>query len=335
MLRARRNRAGRRAHGRLRARRGTRLVEPRRSRSGPSSTGPRRSSSCAARSPKASKLPAPIACACPRRRKARRRSRTRQAPTAALLNLRAREATSGGLRRSSSKRPSASSTSSSTNRSRPPNAARTYTYTWPGDLAVERASVVVQEPATAQGRRHRAAISATCRRARAGSPIAPAISVRCRRGRRCRSRSSTEGRRAAIGRHQGTAHGRPRPRPRLPALAGTCRRGRARSAGLGHSRWWRSRCSRSSAVLALAFLWRRQGFDALGGVLREMRRAAAQRRQVLRQVRREGRSDPHLRAFRAGLASSDTASPPRAAPRGCLRPRVPATPRRRSIAGSR
>ncbi len=31
------------------------------------------------------------------------------------------------------------------------NAARSFTYTWPGDLAVERASVVVQEPAGAQG----------------------------------------------------------------------------------------------------------------------------------------------------------------------------------------
>ncbi len=31
------------------------------------------------------------------------------------------------------------------------NATRKYTYTWPGDLAVERASVVVQEPASAQG----------------------------------------------------------------------------------------------------------------------------------------------------------------------------------------
>jgi len=29
--------------------------------------------------------------------------------------------------------------------------ARIYTYTWPGDLAVERASVVIQEPAAAQG----------------------------------------------------------------------------------------------------------------------------------------------------------------------------------------
>ncbi|MFO1311196.1 MAG: zinc ribbon domain-containing protein [Burkholderiales bacterium] len=31
------------------------------------------------------------------------------------------------------------------------NAARSYTYTWPGDLTVERASVVVQEPAASQG----------------------------------------------------------------------------------------------------------------------------------------------------------------------------------------
>lgn len=31
------------------------------------------------------------------------------------------------------------------------DAARSYTYTWPGDLAVERASVVIQEPAAAQG----------------------------------------------------------------------------------------------------------------------------------------------------------------------------------------
>ena len=31
------------------------------------------------------------------------------------------------------------------------NAARTFTYTWPGDLAVERASAIVQEPAGSQG----------------------------------------------------------------------------------------------------------------------------------------------------------------------------------------
>ena len=93
--------------------------------------------------------------------------------------------------RSSSRRRSGSSTSSSTSRSRPAVPARSYRYVWPGDLAVERVSVVVQEPASASD-----IVGGAESRGHLLGPGGPALPgrqtwARLRRASRCRSRCAT------------------------------------------------------------------------------------------------------------------------------------------------
>jgi hypothetical protein len=97
------------------------------------------------------KLPAPVSLRLPASSEGPAAVAYSSSPDGSLLNLRHDTATVGGVTTVKFEAPERyfhiefyESMSTS-------GAARNYTYTWPGDLAVDRASVVVQEPASAQG----------------------------------------------------------------------------------------------------------------------------------------------------------------------------------------
>jgi hypothetical protein len=219
------------------------------------------------------KLPAPVSLRLPASSEGPAAVAYSSSPDGSLLNLRHDTATVGGVTTVKFEAPERyfhiefyESMSTS-------GAARNYTYTWPGDLAVDRASVVVQEPASAQGMTTDPVL---------GNLSSGTAGLTYRAGDHCHQ--VQQGRRAPLGGNQGDAHGAGRRARRRAGDCAPCRRiarlGRPHG-GAGGAR--PRRRPRHRVPVA------QDGRAVSGRLLLQVRRAASQRRPVLREVWRQGR----------------------------------------------